>query len=255
MKRLVTSSLLVVATILALLIGIRPSAQAACDPNAQSCSTNYQVNETYFGNGGELNACSSSYCSKQAAGELGVGNPSSTNYQARAGFNTDRAPYLEFIVTNTNTNLGVLTPGVTATTTGTFSVKTYLASSYAVTTMSDPPQNGSYNLTALSSPTASNSSQEQFGINVVANTLGCGAPANFGANPVQVPDSTFSFGAAASGYNTCGLFKYHKGDIIAQSSKSSGETDYTISYIFNVTSVTPGGTYTFRHILVATSTF
>ena len=255
MKRSWLSLLVTILAVLAPLVGLVASAGAVCSPNAQACSSGYQVTESFFGNGGELNACSSAYCSKQAAGETGVGNSASSNYQAQAGFNTNRVPSLTFIVTNANIDLGTLSPGTTATTTGTFSVETYLASSYAVTTMSDPPQNGSYNLQALSSPTASNSSQEQFGINLVANTIGCGAPANFGANPAQIPDSTFSFGAAASGYNTCGLFKYHKGDIIAQSSQSSGETDYTVSYIFNVTSVTPGGTYTFRHLLVATSTF
>jgi len=255
MRRALLTKISIVLAALALMLGIPAGVGAVCNANVQSCSTNYQVDETYFGNGGELNACSTNYCSKQSAGETAVGNTASTNYQAQAGFNTNRAPSLTFIVNNANVDLGTLTPGATATTTGTFSVESYLAGGYAVTTQSDPPQNGSYHLTALSSPTASNSSQEQFGINLVANTVGCSAPANFGANPVQVPDSTFSFGAAATGYNTCGLFKYHKGDTIASSSKSSGETDYTISYIFNVTNVTPGGIYTFRHILVATSTF
>lgn len=222
---------------------------------AQSNSTNYQVNEVFFGTGGQLNACSTSYCSKQAAGETTVGNTASTNYQAQGGFNTDRTPSLEFIVSAANINLGVLNSGTTATASATFSVKTYLASGYAVTNASNPPTNGAYTMNALVTPTASNSSQEQFGINVVANTTGCGAPVNFGANPVQVPSSVFSFGAAATGYNTCGLFKYVNGDTIASSSKSSGETDYTISYIFNVSRLTPGGVYAMNHIIVATSTF
>src|SRR3981081_4655016 len=162
--------------LIGLIGGVVPVADAACDPNAQTCSTSYQLNETFFGNGGELNACSSSYCSKQAVGETGVGNASSANYQARAGLNTDRIPSLTFIVNNTNTDLGTLTPGTTATTTATFSVKTYLASGYALTTWSNSPHNGSYNLQALSAPTASNSAAEQFGINLVANTTGCGAP-------------------------------------------------------------------------------
>jgi len=48
---------------------------------------------------------------------------------------------------------------------------------------------------------------------------------------------------------------YQKGDTIARATKSSGETDFTISYIFNTTNVTPGGTYTVNQVLVATSTF
>lgn len=224
----------------------------------QSSSTHYQVNEVYFGTGGELNACSTSYCSKQAAGELGVGNTTSTNYQAQGGFNTDRTPYIQFNVTGGSTDLGVLSTGWASVATGTFSVKTYLAGGYTVQTVSNPPTNTlptSPMLHTLSTPTASSPGTEQFGINLVANTVGCGAPTTFGANPVQVPDSTFSFGTVASGYGTCGLFKYVKGDTIAQSTRSTGETDYTISYLFNISNVSAAGEYDFHHVLVATATY
>lgn len=228
---------------------------------AQSASNGYQINEVFFGSGGELQACSSGptgYCAKQSAGETAVGETCSngaTGYCAQTGFNTDRLPYLEFIVGATNINLGELNSSITATATATFSVKTYLASGYAVTNASNPPSNGTYTMNALATPTASSNSLEQFGINVVSNTTACGAPINFGANPVQVPNSTTSFGVAANDYNTCGLFKYVKGDAIASADKSSGETDFTVSYIFNVSRVTPGGIYTLNHVIVATSTF
>lgn len=224
----------------------------------QSSSSNYQVNEVFFGTGGELNACSSTYCSKQAAGETAVGNTSSANYQAQGGFNTDRTPFIEFVVTAGSTDLGVLSTGAASVATGTFHVKTYLAGGYVVQTVSDPPTNTLPTqpmLTALSTPSASSPGTEQFGINLVSNTVGCGAPTNFGANPIQIPDNTYSFGTVASGYNTCGLFKYVKGDTVAQSTKSSGETDYTISYLFNISNVTAAGEYQFHHVLVATSTY
>jgi len=218
---------------------------------AQSSSSHYQVNEVFFGTGGDLHDCSAHYCAKTSAGETAIGNPSSPNYQARAGFNTDRTPYLQFIVNGTTTDIGVLNPGSTATTTGSFSVKNYLSSGYSVVTVSSPPKNGSHNLNALNTPTASTAGSEQFGINLVANT----SPTTFGANPSQNPDSSFSFGAAASGYDTPNLYKYVPGDTIASSVKSSGETDYTISYIYNISSTTPGGTYSFNDVLVATATF
>ena len=243
LKRALSFSLLNVLIVL--------SAASIATAAAQTSSTNYQVNEAFFGSGGELHACSTIYCAKQSAGELSVGNSVGTAYQAQAGFNTDRVSSLTFIVNAASNNLGTLTAGTTVTSTATFSVKSYLAGGYIVLTASDPPKNNSYTMTSLSSPTASNSSAEQFGINLVANT----APATFGAAPVQVPSGSFSFGAAAAGYNTANLYKYVKGDTIAQSTKSSGETDYTMSYIFNTTSVTPGGTYTMDHVLVATSTF
>lgn len=218
---------------------------------AQSASTNYQVNEVFFGSGGELNACSTDYCSKQSAGETSVGNTSSPNFQAQAGFNTDRTPYIEFTVSNTSINLGTLTATTTKTATATFTVKAYLAHGYTVINASDPPTNNGYTMNALSIPTASSVGSEQFGINLVANT----APVTFGANPAYVPDSTFSFGQVSPDYSNPNLYKYLKGDIIAFSNSSSSDTTYTISYIFNISNVTPGGTYVLHHVLVATGTY
>jgi hypothetical protein len=103
----------------------------------------------------------------------------------------------------------------------------------------------------MATTAASSAGTEQFGINLRANT----SPATFGAEPVQVPDGTFSFGTVASGYSTVNQYRYVKGETIASSGRSSGETDYTISYIMNISSVTPGGTYTMDHNLVATATF
>ena len=233
---------------LTLLAALTPVALAYA---AQASSPNYQVNEVQFGSGGVLHACSATFCSKQSLGEIGVGKTSSASYVAQAGFNTDRVPSLTFVVNATSYNLGTLVAGTPVTATATFSVKSYLAEGYVVTNASDPPKNGAYTMQALTTPTAFNSANEQFGINLVANT----SPVTFGAIPAQNPSSSFSFGTAAAGYNTANLFKYIKGDIVAQSTKSSGQTDYTISYLFNTNAITPGGTYTMTHILVATSTF
>jgi hypothetical protein len=213
---------------------------------AQSSSANWQVDETYFGSGGDLNDCSTNYCAKTNAGEITDGNTSSPNYQAQAGFNS--APYLQFIVNASSIDLGTLTTSATKTASATFSVKTYLSSGYIVQTYGLPTNSG-YTLNTMTG-TAATPGTEQFGINLVANT----SPA-VGANPVQVPDATFSYGVAAAGYNTPNVFRYNNGDTVASSPKSSGETDYTVSYVFNVSNVTPGGTYTLQHELVATSTY
>lgn len=247
-----------VLSLIVVLVGTTASATAL-----QASSANYGVDNAVFGSGGELNACSTSYCSKQSAGELTVGNTASANYQAQGGNNTDRNPYLQFIVNATNIDVGVLSTTTTKTASATFSVKTYLASGYVVVNASPPPTNGSYTLNALASPTASSTGSEQFGINVVANSCPANNPTSglggcsgsLGASPVQVPDSTFSYGQAATGYNTANLYKYVNGDTIAYSNKSSGETDYTISYLFNIKDTTAGGTFTMNHVLVATSTF
>jgi len=230
-------------------IGKIPVASAS-----QSNSAHYSVDEVFFVAGGQLSTCSTNYCSKQAAGEVGTGLSSSSNYKTQAGFNTDRAPSLTLTVPTQSHDLGVLSTGSTATTTATFSVKSYLSSGYIVQTASDPPTGTSPShpiLHALTSPAASGIGTEQFGINLAANT----SPTTFGAGPSQAPDNTFGFGQAATGYNTANLFKYVKGDTIARSTSSSGETDYTISYIFNISTLTAADKYQFSHTLVATATF
>lgn len=218
---------------------------------AQTSSSHYQLNEVFFGAGGSLHSCSSSYCSKQSAGELAVGNARSNNYQARAGFNTDRYAYIEASVSNTNVDLGTLTAATTATANSTFTVKAHLAHGYSVVNASSPPTNGTYTMQAMGIPDASNTGSEQFGINLAANTI----PATFGANPVQTPDSSFSYGQVSADYSSPNMYKYAKGDTIAFSTSSTSATTYTVSYIFNISNLTPGGQYVLHHVVVATATY
>ncbi len=216
-------------------------------------STNYGVDEVFMGAGGLNDASSASYRARASLGDLAVGNASSGNFQLYGGFTTTADPYLEFYVPVVNIDLGLLSTDNPIVTTATFRVRTYLANGYVVISNSDPPRNGSYTMHNLTSATASNPGNEQFGINLAANNItGIGS---FGSNPVQIPSSSFSYGYASSGYDTANLFRFVKGDVIAQSNSSSGETDYTISYLYNISSITPGGQYTFVHVLVATSYF
>jgi len=234
----------------------------ACAPKllaAESSSSNYSVDRVFFGAGGELEACSANYCSKQTAGEIAAGHIAGSAFRANAGFNVEREPYLAFSVAGSTTDLGYLSESGTATTTGTFAVKTYLASGYAVTLASDPPTNVSnptHQIDGLTTPTTPQVGVEQFGINLVENSNAlCGSPVDVGANPVQVPDNTFSFGTVHTDYDNCGQFKYVKGDTVATSSQSTGETDYTISFIYNMSNLTADGDYNFTGELIATSTF
>lgn len=226
-----------------------PSGYALADVYS---STNYQFNESQVGGAGSGLQSSTNYQAFQNAGDLTVGNYTGTNYQIEGGFNTTTQPFLEVFVTSGNLSLGTLSTASAATTTTTFYVRAYLASGYVVRTQGTPPASGNvHTFTALSSPTASSVGTEQFGMNLVANT----SPVTFGANPSQVPDSTFGFGTAASGYNTANLYKYNQGDTIASSAKSSGETLFTISYLENISNNTPGGTYTYNQDLVVTATY
>jgi hypothetical protein len=208
---------------------------------AQYVSPNYKVNETFFGSGGSLDSASTNYSAKTAAGELGVGNISSPNFQANAGFNTTNTILMELNVTGGTFDMGVLDDSQVHQQSTTFTVKDYLSNGYTVQVLGNPPNNGSHLMTAISSAGSSNPGTEQFGINLAANNLSGVGP--FGAAPSQVPDSTFGFGHAISPYDTSNLFKYISGDTVARSDKSTGVTLYTISFIENVSRITPGGSY------------
>ena len=206
----------------------------------QSSSANYGVDEAFFGTGGELDSSSANYRAKQAAGELTVGNSASANYQFNGGFNTTDTPLLELAVNGGTYDLGILDYGNTSSVQASFTVRNYLSSGYVVLLNGKSPSlaDGSHTLAPMSVLANSQTGTEQFGVNVVANTV----PA-VGANPSQVPDSTFSFGTAVAGYDTPNMFKFADGDTIAMSPKSSGQTNYALSIIANISRSTPAGQY------------
>jgi len=228
---------LVMVLSLALSLGIVGTAVAA-----QSSSTNYSVTETQFGIGSSLHDCSTNYCAKTSAGDTTVGSMSSTNYSAETGANTTDIPLLEVTVDGGNQDLGVLDSDHTGTVNAGIKVRSYLSSGYSMYITGEPLSQGTHKLKALSladsCPCTSHPGAEQFGINMVANNT----PA-IGADPVQVPSSSFSFGTVADDYITPDLFLYDQNEPVASSATSSGETDYTLSMIVNVSNVTPGGRY------------
>jgi len=235
---------------------------------AQSSSTNYKIEEAYFGTGGELDATSASYRARQAAGMLAAGASSSASYDLVAGFVTAETPFLEMSVSGATVNFGVLssttTPSFGVATGGpcgcTFTVRTYLSSEYVVVTMSAPPTNeggAALDAKAVQGLPSSNSAVEEFGINLRANNS---APTIGGANPSNSPDNTFADGTAAAGYEVANQFKYAVGETIARSALTPtnpaiGQTNYTISYIAKRKSLTPAGSYTMNHDLVAVATY
>ncbi len=219
---------------------------------AQYRSSNFQVLENSMNAGGDTENSSANYKARSTLGETGVGRNSSANYFANSGFNTTDEDYLQFTVSNSTVSLGNLTTSSTGTGTATFSVRAYLSSGYVVKTMSNPPTNESgVSLAAMTSGGASSQGTEQFGINLKANT----SPTTFGANRVHVPDDSFAWGEPATGYDTQNSYKYNAGDTIATASIGEGETDFTISYIANMSILTKAGTYTMIHDLVVIPTY
>ena len=219
---------------------------------AQSSSSNYSIDEYFIGPGGDNDLNSTNYSARASLGDTGIGNSASTNYQLYGGFTTTDVPYIEVFVPSTTIDMGVLDESTTGTGTGTFSVRTYLADSYVVTLAGTlPTSEGGATIDAMGTRSTSTQGTEQYGLNLTTNT----SPASFGADPVQVPSTDFSFGYVLSDYNVANEFKYVNGDQIAASDSSSGQTDYTVSYIINVSPITEAGLYTARSTFVVTSTF
>lgn len=235
---------------------------------AQYNSSSYRAEETYFGIGGNQDAASTNYRSSQSAGGLTIGDANSNSYRTGTSFLTPQEPFLEMTISGAPVDLGILAAGLAAYATSqggscncSFSVRTYLSSSYIVKTMSSPPVNESgHALAAKSTQGTSNVGTEEFGINLVANT----SPGTFGADPINRPDSTFADGEAGSGLNsdyaTANQFKYAIGDTIAHSAKTSGkqaigQTDYTISYLANIGSLTRAGVYSMNQDIVVIATY
>lgn len=217
-------------------------------------STNFQVPEASFNTGSSIDSTSASYSGRFSAGDLAVGFGSSTNYNAFVGSISPSDEYLELVVQSTNIDLGILDAATIGTGSGNFYVRSYINGSYVVQTASPSLMSESGvvidPLTTAATPTLG---QEEFGINLVENTTEA-----IGLDPAPDPDTNFANGVAATGYDTDGIFKYAQGDIIARSSPAVlawGRTYFTISYITNVSSITPAGLYEVDHDIVLLSTF
>jgi hypothetical protein len=215
-------------------------------------STNYRFDETSIGTTNNLESASTNFKDQTGAGDTAVGASSSTNFQTQAGSDTSHDPNLTFTMNTGSAAFGTFSPTAASTATTTFSVINYTSFGYVVQVAGNPPSYGSNQIDAMSATAASQPGTEQFGINLVANT----SPISFGANPDNgTSPNDFGFGQVAPNYSTPNQFRYVAGETIAQAPKSSGRTNYTISYIANVTNLTPGGTYNSDQTLIVTGTY
>lgn len=212
-------------------------------------STHFKFNETTLGGTGLLDTQSADYQASQTASILGLGSSASTNFQIQAGGQTTSDPALVFAITSSAANFSQLfSPTTASVAVSAFEVADYTSYGYAVQVIGNPPSYGSHTIAAMNTTGPSQVGVEQFGINLVANT----SPTSVGANPNH---GQFGFGSAASNYGTANHYRYVSGETIATGPKSSGLTIYTISYLINVSSITPGGQYSANETLVCTGTF
>lgn len=205
----------------------------------KSTSSHYQIVQSEFGAGSADQNCSAAYCARTSVDAGAGGSAAGDTKAARFGnITTNSEPLLEVIVDSGASDLGTFTTEHASTKTMTISVRNYLSNGYVLQIMGEPPKYSGHTLSTPSTPTASLPGTEQFGINAVKNTT-----PNVGADPTQVPSSQFSFGAVADDYKTTNRFMYNNGDVIAKSKSASGETDYTISMMINISNSTPAGKY------------
>ncbi len=221
---------------------------------AQGASSNYKIDESFIGPGGNLESGSSNYSlenGQQSVGNAGgVGESTSSNYTTQSGATTTPDPRLACVLNSGSLNFGGLSYSSTVSGTASFSVLNYTAYGYNVSLIGPAPSNGTHNLDNMTTTGPSVIGTEQFGVNLRANTT-----PSIGSDPVQVPSGTFSFGTPTTNYNTPNNFRYIPGENIATSVRSSGQTDYTVSYIINTSTTTPGGRYTGNQAVLCTGTY
>lgn len=219
-------------------------------------SSHYEFINTDVGSGGLIPSSSPNYQAALSAGDSAVGQTSSASYQTEAGSLTTKDPALSLSIVNGSANFNTLfSPSTAATATAAFSVIDYTSYGYAVQLVGNPPTNGNHTIPNMNDgsggPTTSTPGYEQFGINLVKNT----SP-NVGADPNRGQfGASSTYAGPTSNYGTPNNFYYSNGDSIVHSTKSSGEIDYTISYVVNVSSLTPGGQYTSDESIICTGTY
>ncbi len=222
----------------------------------QSSSSSYQVQEAQFGSGGIAEQCSGGqYCAQGSLGANAVGRQSSDNFDAQAGILTENQEFLEFVISDTQVNLGVIDSTTTGSGTVGFYIRSYISSGYTVYSVGEAPSNGGEQLDPLTTGGVSTQGVEQFGINLVDN-----ATPDIGSDFSNIPDDSFADGYIMSGYDTPDTFRYVNGEAIVSAPQTAGRqgtgrSDYTISYIANAEVFTPAGTYIMLHDLIAVTSF
>jgi len=211
-------------------------------------SQNFILNEPVIGVGDINQSSSANFKSVNATGDIAVGNSSSSSYQVNAGSKTSPDPVLSFSIISASGDFGTFSPTTPATATTSFSVSNYTSYGYVAQIFGSAPTFGGHTIATMSSQGDSQVGQEQFGINLVANTT----PKSFGAN---LNNGSFGFGSVEANYGTPNKYRYVSGDVIASAPKSSGVTIYTISYLVNVAPITTSGKYTGNQTVIVTGTY
>jgi len=217
----------------ALILGVVISVPSALAQVSES--PNYQMTESQFGNASSAESCSAEYCAQVTIGDDGQGSSASSPEFGEAQYSE---PLLEMIVEPGESSLGDLSTERTGSKVMKVKIRNYLSGGYMLQIIGTPPKYNDHTLNALSTANESLPGTEQFGINVVANTI-----PEVGANPVLQPSGGDGSSLVTPAYDTPNVYKYVSGDTVALSQEDSGGADFEISMIVNISNSTPAGQY------------
>lgn len=232
MKRGILSLCLLVALVLG--VTIAPGVSQA----AVLRSSNYTLSEARFSGGMSARGCSTNFCARTSLGELTVGETESANYRASFAPEEPEMPLLQVITELGDKNFGVLDPLKTSMATTKVMIRNHLTEGYTVHLTGEVPNNGSHSLHASELAEESKPGTELFGVNMAAND-----EMKLGANPTYNPAENSLLAKITGNYNQAGKFAYRPEAIMADNRSGSGQTDYTLSMVINVSNMTPKGEY------------
>ena len=217
---------------------------------ARTESSNYIIFADVISSGGAATSTSDSYSLADTIGEAMILSATSTSasYGIKAGFQ-ELYPdqFLSFSISNTAISLGTLSRTQTKTNSHTMTLATNATNGFLVTVSGSTLSSGGNTISAIgSSAAAASIGNEQFGINLVANST-----PSIGANP----SGTAPIGSAAAQYNTANFFAFNSGATVASSAGNINQTIFTVSYIANIASGTEAGTYATTLTYSATANF
>lgn len=141
--------------------------------------------------------------------------------------------------------LGTASTSATSTGTSVFAAATNAATGYSVTVNGTTLTSGGDTITALSSNTASATGTSQFGINLVSNSSPSVGSAATGTGTAT----------AAANYNTTNSFRFVSGETVASVGVPTNGNAFTVSYIANISGLTPPGAYSTNLYYNATANF
>jgi len=148
-------------------------------------------------------------------------------------------------VAGSTVDFGSFSSSAASTGTSVMAAATNADSGYSITVNGATLTSGGDTISALASQTASSPGTEQFGLNLVANTV-----PTVGANV-----SGTGTGTATATYGTTNQFRFVTGDSVGSASQSTNANAFTVSYLVNIGGATEPGTYTATMTYICTATF